>query len=282
MDTACSSSLVAVHLAVQSLRSGESRLALAGGVNLILAPEYTINFSKANMMAPDGRCKTFDAAADGYVRGEGCGVVVLKRLADALADGDRDSGGDPRLGGQPGWAQRRADRAQRPGAGAAVMRARWPNAGVAPHEVGYVEAHGTGTPLGDPIEVQALGAALAADRDAPPPAASSVRSRPTSAIWRRPPGIAGLIKVVLALQHGEIPPHLHLNERQPAHHRLGALPVITVPTQLTPWPGPAGPRRRRQLLRLQRHQRACDSGGGAPAKPGHRTTRSAERPLHAC
>ena len=119
VDTACSSSLVAVHLACQSLRAGECDLALAGGVNLMLAPERYVGFSQARMLAPDGRCKTFDAAADGYVRGEGCGVVVLKRLSDALADGDRDPRGDPRHGGQPGRAQQRPHRAERAGAGGA-------------------------------------------------------------------------------------------------------------------------------------------------------------------
>ena len=169
LDTACSSSLVAVHLAAQSLRTGECDLALAGGVSLILAPELTINFSRARMMAPDGRCKTFDAAADGYVRSEGCGIVVLKRLSDAIADGDRvlavvrgsAVNQDGRSGGLTapnGPSQERVDR-RRPGQ----------RRGRAERRSSYVETHGTGTPLGDPIEVRALGAVLCRDRDADRP-----------------------------------------------------------------------------------------------------------------
>ena len=155
VDTACSSSLVALHLACQGLRLGECDLALAGGVNLILTPEMNISFSKARMMAADGRCKTFDAAADGYVRGEGCAVVVLRRLADALADGDRILAvvrGTARQSGRAVAGSPR--RTARPGGGC-PQRAR----GCRRHRAGigsYVEAHGTGTPLGDPIEVGAL------------------------------------------------------------------------------------------------------------------------------
>ena len=164
VDTACSSSLVAVHLACQSLRSGESRMALAGGVNAILTPHGTIATSKARMLAHDGRCKTFDAAADGIVRGEGCGVVVLKRLSDALADRDRVLGlvrasavnQDGASGGLTvpnGLAQQ------------ALLRDALARSGVKPAEVEYVEAHGTGTSLGDPIEVRALAAVLGPGRD---------------------------------------------------------------------------------------------------------------------
>ena len=163
VDTACSSSLVALHLACQSLRSGECRLALAGGVNLILSPETSITASKARMLAPDGRCKTFDARADGFVRGEGCGVVVLKRLGDAQADGDRilavirgtavnQDGKQLRADGPNGLAQE------------AVIREALASAGVDPAQVDYVEAHGTGTSLGDPIEVRALAAVLGQGR----------------------------------------------------------------------------------------------------------------------
>ena len=159
VDTACSSSLVALHLACQSLRDGESAMALAAGVNLILSPENTITYCKASMMAADGRCKTFDAAADGFVQGEGCGVVVLKRLSAAVADGDRilavirgsavnQDGPSSGLTAPHGPSQE------------AVIREALANGGVKPAEVQYVEAHGTGTSLGDPIEVQALAAAL--------------------------------------------------------------------------------------------------------------------------
>ncbi|HEV2130471.1 MAG TPA: polyketide synthase, partial [Longimicrobiaceae bacterium] len=168
LDTACSSSLMAVHLAVQSLRRGECRMALAGGVNAILLPTFLIGFSKSQMMSVDGRCKTFDAAADGFVRGEGCGVVVLKRLSDALADRDTI------------WAVIRGSAANQDGrssgmtapnglAQEVVIRAALDDAGVEPWQVGYVEAHGTGTPLGDPIEVRALGAVLGEGRESQRP-----------------------------------------------------------------------------------------------------------------
>ena len=166
VDTACSSSLVAVHQACQALRFGECDLALAGGVNLLISPATMINFSLAHMLAPDGRCKTFDAAADGYVRGEGCGVVVVKRLADAIRDGDRiravirgsavnQDGASGGLTVPNGTAQQR------------VIAAALQSAGVAASDVDYLEAHGTGTSLGDPIEVQAAGAAFGAGRDKP-------------------------------------------------------------------------------------------------------------------
>ncbi len=159
VDTACSTSLVAIHLACQSLRSGESELALAGAANLVLAPENSIYFSKLRALAADGRCRAFDEAASGYVRGEGCGVLVLKRLSDARRDGDRvlavirgsavnHDGRSSGLTVPNGQAQER------------LVREALDNAAVAPSRVTYVEAHGTGTPLGDPIEVGALGRAL--------------------------------------------------------------------------------------------------------------------------
>src|SRR5580658_2929700 len=155
IDTACSSSLVAVDRACRSVRDGESSLAIAGGVNLILAPEFFICLANWGMLAPDGRCKTFDAAANGFVRAEGCGVIVLKRLKEALADGNRilavirgsavnQDGPSSGLSVPNGLAQE------------AVVRDALRNANLEPTAVGYVEAHGTGTPLGDPIEVDAL------------------------------------------------------------------------------------------------------------------------------
>ena len=157
IDTACSSSLVAVHLACQSLRQQECHLALAGGVNRIITPEVSINFSKARMLSPDGRCKSFDSGANGFVRAEGCGVIVLKRLSDALASGDRilalirgsavnQDGRRSGLTAPNGSSQQ------------AVIRQALENSRLEPAKVSFVETHGTGTSLGDPIEVRALSA----------------------------------------------------------------------------------------------------------------------------
>ena len=230
IDTACSSSLVALHLALRALRSGECDQALAGGVNLILSPEINVNFSKAGMMAADGRCKTFDARADGYVRGEGGALVVLRRLSDALADGERilavvrgsainQDGRSAGLTAPNGPAQE------------AVLRAALADAGVTPAQVGYVEAHGTGTSLGDPIEVNALGAVFAEGREGGQPLAlGSVKTN--IGHLEAAAGIVGLAKVVLALQRREIPPHLHLGELNP-HVDWAAMP-LAVPTRATP------------------------------------------------
>jgi len=231
VDTACSSSLVALHLAAQGLRLGECDAALVGAVNLILTPELNINFSKARMMAADGRCKTFDAAADGYVRGEGCVVLVLKRLSDAEAHGDRVlavlRGSAINQDGRSGGLTAPNGPAQE-----AVIRAALDNARVRPHEIGYVEAHGTGTPLGDPIEVQALGAALSEGRDqATPLLIGSVKTN--IGHLEAAAGLAGLAKVVLALQRRELPPHLHLRQGNP-HIDWAAWP-LRVPTAVTPW-----------------------------------------------
>ncbi|MBF0551461.1 MAG: type I polyketide synthase, partial [Deltaproteobacteria bacterium] len=238
VDTACSSSLVAFHLAVQSLRLGESDLALAAGVNLLLSPAYSINFAKARMLSPDGRCKTFDATADGYGRGEGCGVLVLKRLTDAEADRDRilaiirgsavnQDGRTSGLTAPNGPAQQ------------AVIRQALDNAGVSPAEVSYVETHGTGTPLGDPIEVGALGEVFGPDR--PPQQPLMIGSVKTNiGHLEAASGLAGLIKVILSLQHQEIPPHLHLQEPTP-HIPWVELPII-VPTVPTPWLMSGSPR----------------------------------------
>jgi acyl transferase domain-containing protein/SAM-dependent methyltransferase len=231
IDTACSSSLVAVHLACQSLRTGESDLALAGGVNLILTPEMNINFCKAKMMAFDDKCKTFDAAADGYVRGEGCAIIVLKRLSDALANQDNilavilgsavnQDGRSSGLTAPNGPSQE------------AVIRQALLNAGVEPGQVSYVEAHGTGTSLGDPIEVQALAAALEKGRSSEDPVMiGSVKTN--FGHLEAAAGIAGLLKLVLALRHQEIPPHLHLQKLNPyiPWQRI----AVTVPTERTAW-----------------------------------------------
>lgn len=235
VDTACSSALVAVHLAVQALRAGECRLALAGGVNLILTAEGHVNFCRARMLARDGRCKTFDARADGYVRGEGCGVVVLKRLADAVADGDRvlavirgaavnQDGRSSGLTVPNGPAQQ------------AVIRAALANAGLEPAAVRYVEAHGTGTALGDPIEVQALAEVLGDGRPSEQPLLiGSVKTN--IGHLEAAAGVAGLIKAVLALHHGAIPASLHFEVPNP-HVAWAELPVRVV-SELAPWPSGA-------------------------------------------
>ncbi len=229
VDTACSSSLVATHLAVQSLRNGECRLALVGGVNLILAPEITITLSKAHMLSVDGKCKAFDSRADGFVRSEGGGVIILKRLSDAQADGDNilavirgtavnQDGRSNGLTAPNGPSQE------------AVIRAALANGRVSPQQISYVEAHGTGTSLGDPIEVQALAAVLGESRNEPlmiGSAKTNVGHLESAA------GMVGLIKTVLMLQHEQIPPHLHLQTPNP-HIPWAELPV-TIPTKLTPW-----------------------------------------------
>lgn len=158
LDTACSSSLVAVHLAVQSLRGRECNLALAGGVNVVLMPDGFVAFRNWGMMAADGRCKTFDSRADGFVRAEGCGIVVLKRLADAQADGDSIlaviRGSAVNQDGRSSGLTVPNGRAQQ-----AMLQQALANARLEPAQVQLVEAHGTGTALGDPIEVEAIGAA---------------------------------------------------------------------------------------------------------------------------
>jgi acyl transferase domain-containing protein/acyl carrier protein len=237
IDTACSSSLVAVHLACCSLWNGESTLALAGGVNLILSPAITINFTKAGAMAPDGRCKAFDARANGYVRSEGAGLVVLKPLSRALADDD------PIYAVIRGSAVNQDGRsnglmAPNPLAQEAVLREAYRRAGVSPGHVQYVEAHGTGTFLGDPIEAKALGAVLAFDRPSGRPCAlGSVKTN--LGHLEAAAGVAGLIKVALALKHREIPPSLHFQERNP-HIPFDEIP-LRVQTTLGPWPAESGP-----------------------------------------
>ncbi|NTU85093.1 MAG: acyltransferase domain-containing protein, partial [Chloroflexales bacterium] len=238
IDTACSSSLVAVHQACMSLRARECGLALAGGVNLILSPEAHITLSQAQMMAADDRCKTFDASADGYVRGEGAAVVVLQRLSDAIAErmpilalirgsAVNHDGRSNGLTAPSGHAQR------------AVLRQALANAHVQPHLVDFVEAHGTGTPLGDPIEVQALAEVYGEQR--PPERPLLIGSVKTNlGHLESAAGIAGLIKAVLALQHAQIPPHLHFTRPNP-YIDWGAIPVA-VASRLTDWPSDGRPR----------------------------------------
>ena len=239
VDTACSSSLVAVHLACQSLRNGESNLAIAAGVNLLLSPVITRSFDQAAAMSPTGQCHAFDAGADGFVRGEGCGAVVLKRLTDALVDGD------PVLAVVRGSAVNQDGRsnglmAPNPAAQMAVLRAACANAGVEPRQVDYVEANATGTLLGDPIEARALGTVLGGARpQSAPLLIGSVK--PSLGHLDAAAGIAGFIKAVLAVQRGHIPANRNFQAPNPhiPFEDLG----LKVVDKATDWPAAGQPRR---------------------------------------
>jgi len=212
VDTACSSSLVALHLACTSLRAGECPVALAAGVNVIIGVSPFISFSRSSMLSPDGRCKAFDASANGFVRGEGAGVVALKPLKAALADGN------------PIYAVIRGTGVNQDGktngitvpngaAQTALVRETCRRAGIRPADIQYVEAHGTGTSVGDPIEAQALGSALSVERNGNSCVIGSVKTN--IGHLEAGAGIAGVIKVALALQHGQIPPSLHFKQPNP-------------------------------------------------------------------
>ncbi|KOX24005.1 hypothetical protein ADK67_19355 [Saccharothrix sp. NRRL B-16348] len=236
VDGACASSLVAVHLACRSLHSGESDLALAGGATVQLEWAGLIGFARAGALSSRGRCAAFDASADGFVRGEGCGMVALKRLADARRDGDRV------LAVIAGTAINHAGRMQgitQPSRGAqhAVIRAAMRAAGVTPEDIGYVEAHGTGTPVGDPIEFGALSDAYG--KTGGPCALGSLKTNighPESAA-----GVLGLIKAALAVRHGTIPANLHFTRWNPEIDADGTR--FVVPTATTAWDSPGRPRR---------------------------------------
>ena len=231
VDTACSSALVAVHQACQALHSGDCDMAVAGGVNVLLSPVTTVAASRARMLSPVGRCKTFDASADGYVRSEGCGILVLKRLSDAQRDGDRvlavipgsavnQDGASSGLTVPNGGAQQRL-------IGTVLGRA-----GLAGGDVDYLEAHGTGTPLGDPIEVQAAAAAYGGSRDSDRPLLmGSVKTN--IGHLESASGAAGLIKVVLSLQNDLLPQSLHFDNPSP-HIPWDSLPVRVVDKAI-PW-----------------------------------------------
>jgi acyl-CoA synthetase (AMP-forming)/AMP-acid ligase II/3-oxoacyl-(acyl-carrier-protein) synthase/acyl carrier protein len=277
IDTACSSSLVAVHQARESLRHGECQLALAGGVNLILTPRLSQTFAEAGMLAADGRCKTFDASADGYVRGEGCGVVMLKRLADARRDGDRI------------WAVIRGSAVNQDGRSNGLTAPNGPSqqdvieralrdARARPADIGMVEAHGTGTSLGDPIELNALARTLLLGRtETAPCQIGSVKTN--FGHLEAAAGIASLMKTVLALHHARIPAHLNWKNLNPLIELDTAL--FRIPTTTVAWP-PGG------------HQRLAGVssfgfggtnahvilGEGPPASGRPGTAPAVERPLH--
>ncbi|NEQ18212.1 MAG: polyketide synthase, partial [Moorea sp. SIO3E2] len=230
IDTACSSSLVAIHQACNSLRLGECQMALAGGVKLHLTPNSYIDASKARMICADGQCKTFDISADGFGRGEGCGMVLLKRLSDAQADGDQivavirgsavnQDGPSSGLTVPNGQSQQR------------LIKQALAQAQVKPSEISYLEAHGTGTSLGDPIEVNAVVAVLGEDRTPEYPLwMASVKTN--IGHLEAAAGVSGLIKVVLSLQHRLLPAHLNLHQPNP---KIDWQPWLQVPKQLTPW-----------------------------------------------
>lgn len=239
VDTACSSSLVAIHLAVRCLRAGDANLALAAGVNLLLSPAVTRSFDHADVLSATGRCHSFDAGADGFVRGEGCGVVVLKRLSDALRDCDRI------LAVVRGSAMNQDGRsnglmAPNPEAQMSVLRSAYGDAGVPLAEVDYVEAHGTGTLLGDPIEARALGMTIGRSRpQLSPLLIGAVKSN--LGHLEAAAGIAGFLKTVLALQHGRIPASLHFQTPNP-HIPFADLNLDVVAHQRK-WPASSHPRR---------------------------------------
>ena len=237
VDTACSSSLTAIHLACNSLRNGEASLALAGGANMILSPAMGINFTKAGAMAPDGRCKTFDSRADGYVRSEGVGLVALKPLSQAVEDNDRIyaviRGSAINQDGRTNGLM-----APNPLSQESLIRQAYRNAGVKPGQVQYVEAHGTGTLLGDPIEAKALGIVLAEGRaEGDCCLVGSVKSN--MGHLEAAAGVAGLIKTALCLYHRTIPPNLHFQSPNP-YIPFYSLP-LRVPLEVTPWPEGPGP-----------------------------------------
>ncbi len=231
VNTACSSSLVAVHLACRSLRSGESSSAVVGGINLLLLPTSGVAMSQLQMLAGDGHSKTFDARADGFGRGEGCGVVILKRLSDAVRDGDRvlalirgsamnQDGRTNGLTAPSGLAQQR------------LLRRALEDAGVSPSQVGYFEAHGTGTALGDPIEVEAIAAVLGGEQRRFPCVLGSIKAN--IGHLEGGAGIAGLIKSVLVLRHGYLPPVANLEQLNPHLALSGS--GLTIPNSGRIWP----------------------------------------------
>ena len=240
VDTACSSSLTAIHLACQSLRSRESDTALVGGTNLLLSPGTNVALSRWGMLSPDGQCKTFDADADGYVRSEGCGVVVLKRLADAQRDGDRVlavvRGSAVNQDGPSSGVTVPNGPAQQ-----ALLRQALASSRLEPADIDYVEAHGTGTPLGDPIELEALSHVFADRGDSAPLVLGSVKTN--LGHLEAAAGVAGFIKTVLSLRHGYIPRHLNFKQLTP--HATEAASRLTIAADGMQWPSlaPGRPRR---------------------------------------
>ncbi|GAB3217977.1 type I polyketide synthase [Mycolicibacterium hippocampi] len=238
LDAACAASLVAVHQGCQLLRDGETSLVLAGGVSALIGPGLTRVLDVAGATAPDGRCKTFDESADGYGRGEGAGVVVLKRLDDAQRDGDRVlavvRGGAVAQDGRTVGIMSPNGQAQQD-----LFRLACRSSGVDPAGVGYIEAHGTGTPTGDPVEVGALAAVYGAGRTVDPCAVGSVK--PNTGHLEGGAGVVGLIKATLALHHELLPPTAGVDTLTSAVD--WAASGLRVPTEVEAWPRGAEPRR---------------------------------------
>ena len=273
VDTACSSALLAVHLACQALRTGECDLALAGGVNLLLRPEQLIGLCQMGAVSPDGRCKTFAAGADGFGVGEGAGMIVLKRLTDAVSDGDQIlaviRGSAVNHDGASNGLTAPNGRAQE-----LMLRQALANANVRPEQIQYIETHGTGTALGDPIEVQAILNVLGGERSQPlwiGSVKSNIGHLSAAA------GIAALIKVVLSLQAGAIPPNLHFTTPNP--HIPWEHTPLAVPVTYTEWPA------------ADRRLAGVSSFGlsgtnvhliveAAPVQTGKRSTAVVQRPYH--
>ncbi|MFI8342705.1 polyketide synthase [Streptomyces sp. NPDC085639] len=236
VDTACSSSLVTVHLARQALRSGECDIAVAGGVNLVLSPHGTALAARTGALSPDGVCRPFDARANGFTRSEGCGIVVLKRLSDAVRDGDRVHAV---IHGSAVNHDGRASGFTAPNvlAQTRLVERALAEAGLGPADIGHVEAHGTGTALGDPIEVEALAAALGGRTGAATPvllgSAKANLGHTESAA-----GVLGLIKAMLSLRHRAVPPLPHFTTLNPRIDLSGT--GLRIPTELEPWPAGAG------------------------------------------
>ena len=240
VDTACSSSLVAIHLACQSLRLRETDVALAGGVQLTLSPFTAIALSKWSALSPTGRCNSFDANADGFVRGEGCGVVVLKRLADAIRDQDRVlavvRGSATNSDGRSNGMTAPNAMAQRD-----VITSALRLADVTPDSVNYIETHGTGTILGDPIEFESLAATYGLLKGQGEGSCALGSVKTNIGHLEAAAGVAGFIKAVLAVQRAEIPRNLHFTRWNPAIDASATR--LFVPTDSAPWPAVAGPRR---------------------------------------
>ena len=268
MDTACSSALTAVHAACEHIRAGRGDTALAGGVTVMITPGGFIGFSQAGMLSPEGRCAAFDESASGFVRGEGAGMVLLKRLSQAIADGDPIQG--VIIGtsiNQDGHTN--GISLPSPEAQTRLVIEACKDAGVAPEDIGFVEAHGTGTAVGDPIEAHALADALCVNRSEPLPIGSiktNLGHLETAA------GVAGLLKGMLVLQHRQIPPSLHF--KTPSPHIDFEKLKLRVPTELEPFPDVSGER----MVGVNSFGFGGANAHVILAEPPHQPVRSSELP----